>query len=84
MNNGRNTTDGLAYNHLTRCLASCGDGTVVWSHGPQADTLIRHRDRYSAPERNFGLTESGPTGVRIEASARVCAVDPRELDHLYH
>ena len=24
MNNGRNATDGLAYNHPTRCLASCG------------------------------------------------------------
>ena len=35
VNNGRNTTDGLAYNHLTRCLTSCGDGTVVWSASRQ-------------------------------------------------
>ena len=54
----------------------------MWqSFGPQADSLSRHRDRYGAPERNFGLAESGPIGVRIEASARVCAVAPRELDH---
>ena len=51
------------------------------SFGPHADSLSWHRDRYGAPERNFGLAESGPTGVRIEASARVCAVDPHELDH---
>ena len=48
---------------------------------PQADSLDRYRDRYGAPERNFGLAESGPIGVRIEASTRVCAVAPRELDH---
>jgi hypothetical protein len=54
----------------------------MWqSIGPQYDSLIRHRDRYCAPERNVGLAESGPIGVRIEASARVCAVAPRELDH---
>ena len=34
---GRNTTDGLAYNHPTRCRASCGDGTVVWSASRQPD-----------------------------------------------
>ena len=51
------------------------------SFGPQADSLILHRDRYGAPERNVGLAESGPIEVRIEASARVCAVAPRELDH---
>ena len=54
------------------------------SFGPQADSLIRHRDRYSAPERNFGLAESSPIGVRIEASTRVCAVAPHELEHWYH
>ena len=54
----------------------------MWqSFGPQADSLIRHRDRYRAPERNVGLAESGPIGVRIEASTRVWAVDPRKLDH---
>ena len=43
----------------------------MWqSFGPQADSLSRHRDRYGAPERNFGLAESGPIGVYIEASAR--------------
>ena len=51
------------------------------SFGPQADSLSRHRDRYGAPERNFGLAESGPIGVRIAASARVCAVAPHKLDH---
>ena len=51
------------------------------SFGPQADSLIRHRDRYGAPERSGRPRESGPIGVRIEASARVCAVDPRELGH---
>jgi hypothetical protein len=51
------------------------------SFGPQADSLIRPRDRYGAPERSVGLAESGPIGVRIEASARVCAVEPHELDH---
>ena len=51
------------------------------SISPQADSLSRHRDRYGAPERNVGLAESGPIGVRIEASARVCAVNPREIDH---
>ena len=51
------------------------------SFGPQADSLIWHRDRHGAPERNVGLAESGPIGVRIEASTRVWAVDPRELDH---
>ena len=54
------------------------------SIGPQADSLSRHRDRYGAPERNVGLAESGPIGVRIEASTRVWAVAPRELDHVYH
>ena len=51
------------------------------SFSPQADSLSRHRDRYRAPERNVGLAESGPIGVRIEASARVYAVAPRELGH---
>ena len=51
------------------------------SFGPQADSLSRHRDRYRAPERNFGLAESSPIAVYIEASARVCAVAPHELDH---
>ena len=51
------------------------------SISPQADSLSRHRDRYGAPERNVGLAESGPIGVRIEVSTRVWAVDPRELDH---
>ena len=51
------------------------------SFGPQADSLSRHCDRYGAPERNFGLAESGPIGVRIAASARVCAVAPHKLDH---
>jgi hypothetical protein len=51
------------------------------SFGPQADSLSRHRDRHGAPERNVGLAESGPIGVRIEASARVCAAAPHELDH---
>ena len=51
------------------------------SFGPHADSLSRHRDRYGAPERNFGLAESGLTGVRIEASTRVFAVAPHELDH---
>ena len=54
------------------------------SFGPQADSLIRHRDRHGAPERNVGLAESGPIGVRIEASARVYAVAPRNLDDWYH
>ena len=54
---------------------------MVNSFGPQVDRLIRHRDRHGAPERNVGLAESGPIGVRIEASTRVWAVDPRELDH---
>ena len=54
----------------------------MWqSVGPQADSLSLHRDRYGAPERNVGLAESGPIEVRIEASARVCAVDPHELGH---
>ena len=51
------------------------------SFGPQADSLSRHRDRYGAPERHFGLAEGGPIGVRIETSTRVCAVAPLELDH---
>ena len=51
------------------------------SIGPQADSLSRHRYRYRAPERNVGLAESGPIEVRIEASARVCAVEPHELGH---
>jgi hypothetical protein len=51
------------------------------SLGPQADSLSRHRDRYGAPERNFGVAESGPIGVRTEASTRVCAVAPHKLDH---
>jgi hypothetical protein len=51
------------------------------SIGPQADSLSLHRDRHGAPECNVGLAESGPIGVCIEASARVCVVDPRELDH---
>ena len=54
---------------------------ICQSIGPQADSLSLHRDRYGAPERNVGLAESGPIEVRIEASARVCAVAPRELDH---
>ena len=54
---------------------------MVQSIGPQADSLSRHRGRYGAPERNVGLAESGPIGVRIEASARVYAVAPHELDH---
>ena len=37
----------------------------------RTDDLSRHRDRYGAPERNVGLAESGPIGVRIEASVRV-------------
>ena len=49
--------------------------------GLQADSLIRHRDRHGSPERNVGLAESGPIGVRIEGSARVCTVAPHELDH---
>ena len=52
--------------------------------GPQADSLSRHRDRHGAPERNVGLAERGPLGVRIEASTRVWAVAPRELDHGHH
>ena len=51
------------------------------SFGPQADSLSRHRYRHGAPERNIGLAESGPIGVRIEASARVYAVAPHDLDH---
>ena len=51
------------------------------SFGPQADRLSLHRDRHGAPERNVGLAESGPIGVRIEASTRVWAVAARELDH---
>ena len=51
------------------------------SFGPHDDSLSRHRDRYGAPERNVGLAESGPIGVRIEAYARVYAVAPHELDH---
>jgi hypothetical protein len=35
VNNGRNTTDGLAYNHPTRCLTSYGDVSVVWSASRQ-------------------------------------------------
>ena len=54
---------------------------MVQSIGPQADSLSRHRDRYGAPERNFGLAEGGPIGVRIETSTRACAVAPLELDH---
>ena len=54
---------------------------ICQSIGPQADSLSLHRDRYGAPERNVGLAESGPIGVRIEASARVYAVAPRELGH---
>ena len=54
---------------------------MVQSIGPQADSLSRHRGRYGAPERKLRLAESGPIGVRIEASTRVCAADPRELDH---
>ena len=51
------------------------------SFGPQADSLSRHRDRHGAPERNVGLAESGPIGVRIEASTRIFAVAPHGLDH---
>jgi hypothetical protein len=51
------------------------------SFGPQADTLIRHRDRYGAPGRGVGLAESGPIGVRIEASVRGLAGAPHELGH---
>jgi hypothetical protein len=29
VNNGRDTTGGLAYNHLTRLITSYGDGKVV-------------------------------------------------------
>ena len=54
----------------------------MWqSFGPQDDSLSRHRDHYGAPVRNVGLAESGPIGVRIEASARVYAVAPHELGH---
>ena len=31
VNNGCNTTGGLAYNHVTRYITSYGDGTVVLS-----------------------------------------------------
>eukprot|EP00966_Prymnesium_polylepis_P151889 3508905-Prymnesium_polylepis.1 len=31
VNNGRDTTSGLAYNHPTRCLTAYGDGKGVWS-----------------------------------------------------
>ena len=51
------------------------------SFGPQADSLSRHCGRYRAPERNFGLAESGPIGVRIEASVRGLAGAPHELGH---
>ena len=54
---------------------------MLQSFGPQDNSLSRHRDRYRAPERNVGLAESGPIEVRIEASARVCAVAPHELGH---
>ena len=35
VNNGRNTTDGLAYNHPTRCLISYSDRAVVGSASRQ-------------------------------------------------
>ena len=35
VNNGRDTTGGLAYNHLIRCLISYGDAKVVWSASRQ-------------------------------------------------
>ena len=54
---------------------------MLQSFDPQDDSLSRHRDRYRAPERNVGLAESSQIGVRIEASARVRAADPHELDH---
>ena len=57
---------------------------MIQSVGPQVDSLSLYRDRHSAQERNVGLAESGPIGVRIEASTRVYAVDSRGLDHLYH
>ena len=37
VNNGRDKTGGLPYDHLTRCLISYGDGTVVWSASRQLD-----------------------------------------------
>ena len=52
VNNGRNTTDGLAYKHLTRCQTSYGDGTVVWFASRQPQPAPWPSDR--ALGRNFG------------------------------
>ena len=57
---------------------------MVNSFGPHADSLIRHRDRYGAPERKLRLAESGPIGVRIKAYASGCSVVLHEFDHIYH
>ena len=35
VDNGRDTTGVLAYNHLIRCLTSFGDEKVVWSASRQ-------------------------------------------------
>ena len=54
------------------------------SFDPQADRLSLHRDRHGAPECNVALVVRGKRPaieVRTEASMRVCAVDPLELDH---
>ena len=33
------------------------------------------------PERNLEMRGSGPIGVRIEASSRICAIVPHDFDH---
>jgi hypothetical protein len=43
------------------------------SFGPQADSLSRHRDRYGAPERNFGVAEA----ARSEFAPRLLRVSAR-------
>ena len=47
------------------------------SFGPQADSLIRHRDRYGAPERSVGLAKavrSEFASMLLRASARLLRV----------
>ena len=68
VNNGRDTTGGLAFPTISRVALQ--HTVMAQPFGQHDDRLGRHRDRYRAPERNVGIAEIGPIGVRIEASVR--------------
>jgi hypothetical protein len=72
-----NTTDGLAYNHPTRCLPSYG--ARPWqSFGPQADGLSRHRGRYGTVGEYTEFTRTirtmGIGMIEARLHARLCAI----------